>query len=841
MPHAWKQYGILAVLFCWALFYQVGNISYIVRILLHADGVPSAPFTIRNATRTIGSGPLLGDEILSLNGRPLMSKTQFDDAVARAHPGDRLRLVLSQPSGRAIEASAVIGDKRADVKSTGSVILILCLNVLVPIVCLGLGFAVAFIRPLDWNAWLLLFLLIGFSGLVSGTDWQSSLPDLQFLWSALSNSVWPVAMVLFSIYFPSRLALDQRFPRVKYILLAPVAAIELILYGILWIWIHDISAAQNFQKLYARLTPLNLVGLMISVGTFFAVLGFKSGTVKMPDDRRRLRILRTGASVSLTPMGLIVLYSVIRQTDLLTGVPWPIAATALCMNALFPLTLAYVIVVERAMDLSFVVRQSVKYGLARGGLWVLRGGVALYAFNSLRHSTTSRMVPVMGLGIMGLIMLRSRNASRASVWLDRKFFREAYNAEQVLAELAVEAGSYVEIEPLLEKVARRISDTLHVSDIVILVREGNIYKTRYSTRPGQPMDIAARGHLLTAGEGHEPLEVHFDKPQPWIRSLGAEELQTLDFMRSQLLLTLRGRGAETGQIVGLMSLGAKKSEEPYSKTDIRLLQAVAVQMGMALENSRLMASLAREAAHREVMDRELEIAREVQERLFPQTIPQIPGTDCFGYCRPARGVGGDYYDFLELPGGKLGIAIGDVSGKGIAAALLMASLQASLRGQAMAGLHDLAELMRNVNKLVYDASQSNRYATFFYGELDPSTRQFAYVNAGHNAPVILRGTDVIRLEASGPVVGLLPCIDYIMESCQLQPGDIFIGYTDGICEAMNEQDEEWDEERFIAAGRQCAQGTAREMIDAVFRSADTFTGAAKQYDDMTLLVMKLQR
>jgi sigma-B regulation protein RsbU (phosphoserine phosphatase) len=389
-------------------------------------------------------------------------------------------------------------------------------------------------------------------------------------------------------------------------------------------------------------------------------------------------------------------------------------------------------------------------------------------------------------------------------------------------------------------VAQRISDTLHVQDIVILVRDGAVYKTRYSTRMGEPMDIPATSHLLAApGEQDAPLQVYFDQPQPWIRSLNAEELQTLDFMRSELLLALRGRGNQGGQIIGIMSLGPKKSQEPYSKTDIRLLQAIAVQMGWALENSRLAASLADEAAHREVMNRELEIAREVQERLFPQKFPRITGVDCWGYCRPARGVGGDYYDFIELPDGRLGIAIGDVSGKGIAAALLMASLQASLRGQTMAGVGDLATLMLNVNKLVYDASQSNRYATFFYAEFDPKTLLLSYVNAGHNAPMILRGADALRLEACGPVVGLLPAVSYDMDSCQLQAGDIFVGYTDGISEAMNEQDEEWEEDRFIAAARAVAHDGSKPMIEGIFRRADAFTGAAKQYDDMTLLVIKL--
>jgi sigma-B regulation protein RsbU (phosphoserine phosphatase) len=142
------------------------------------------------------------------------------------------------------------------------------------------------------------------------------------------------------------------------------------------------------------------------------------------------------------------------------------------------------------------------------------------------------------------------------------------------------------------------------------------------------------------------------------------------------------------KLLGFVSLSQKRSEEPYSSGDLRLLKSVATQTGLALENSRLTATIAEDMARREKLNRELEIAREVQERLFPQRLPVVTGLDYFGKCRAALGVGGDYYDFLALPGGKLGIALGDVSGKGIAAALMMASLEASLRAEAMRGTEE---------------------------------------------------------------------------------------------------------------------------------------------------------
>src|SRR5262249_22055181 len=161
---------------------------------------------------------------------------------------------------------------------------------------------------------------------------------------------------------------------------------------------------------------------------------------------------------------------------------------------------------------------------------------------------------------------------------------------------------------------------------------------------------------------------------------------------------------------------------------------------------------------------------------FPQKLPPVAGLDYCGKCRPALGVGGDYYDFLALPGGRLGIALGDVSGKGIAAALMMASLEASLRAEAMRGTDDLAALVPTVIRLVYEATTENRYATFFYAQYDPSTRCLSYVNAGHNPPMLFRKRDSAweteRLKSGGTVVGLLPQFPYHQATAALEAGDL---------------------------------------------------------------------
>jgi serine phosphatase RsbU (regulator of sigma subunit)/dihydrofolate reductase len=294
----------------------------------------------------------------------------------------------------------------------------------------------------------------------------------------------------------------------------------------------------------------------------------------------------------------------------------------------------------------------------------------------------------------------------------------------------------------------------------------------------------------------------------------------------------------------------------------------ALPSGILVNIYKLIPTLAEEAVSRAKLAREIEIAREVQERLFPQTMPNVAGIEMAAHCRPAEVVGGDYYDLISIGDGspaeaghapgenissasgttthgcrRLGIAIGDVSGKGVSAALLMASLHASLRGQTLSGAGDLGTKVANVNRLLYDASESNRYATFFYAELDCDARTLHYVNGGHNPPAVLRKVggawQVFRLGNGGPVVGLLADAAYKQQMLQLLPGDVLLAFTDGISEAMNAAEDEWGEDRMIAEAQAHADLNAAELLQRLFRAADAFAAGAPQHDDMTLVVLRI--
>ena len=502
------------------------------------------------------------------------------------------------------------------------------------------------------------------------------------------------------------------------------------------------------------------------------------------------------------------------------------------------------------MDVRILLRMGTRYLLARAT--VLTVEVALVAFLILRlivpmmerkeHPFINFLLLALCIAaLFQIFILRGSVTQHFQLWLDRKFFREAYNSEVLLSELSEQVRRLTDKNALFEIILQRISEVLHVSQIAILLRGSNVFHLQQALGIDLGSPVALREDSATIQNlerTNRPATVYRDRPEEWFEDAGTEEIAALREMNAELLLPMSGRA----DLLGLIALGPKKSEEPYTATDLRMLQSVAVQTGLTLEVAELVRTLADQAAHRERMNREIEIAREVQQRLFPQSIPCIAGVDLAGRCRPASEVGGDYYDLIEMEGGHLGFAIGDVSGKGISAALIMASLRASLRGLILDDPGDLARMMQKVSHLVYEASSSSRYATFFFATLNPRTREFRYVNAGHNPPVLVKQASgaFLRLEDGGPVVGMLPFANYEAQSVTLDPGDLLIAYTDGISEAMTADDEEWGESRMLAAVSSQPSASAAEILDGIFLAADAFTAGAEQHDDMTLLVMKVK-
>jgi len=808
------------------------QVPFTVDVVRSLQGTyPQLPFAITSRYLSVwwldasaeAAGLRLKDIVVSIDGRTPRGAADLEQPVRARRPGDILNVTVER-AGQRIPIAIRLAP--TGVASRGSRIVNVGNWLVVPWICVALGFWVAGVRVNDFRAWLLLGLLLGLSqlerpSLLDPRGWPLALGMLGVFCREIALRAWGACMMLFGIYFPQRFTLDIRWPWFKWIFLIPLAATGL------WAGLQAALETVSYRfadALFPGAAPvwIQLILLFVTCSLFFIPLSVKYRSPSLnADDRRRLALLYWGATAAMTPSFLVFLYSAIfRQRHPSDAV----TAGAIVIMGLFPLTMAYVIVVERAMDVRVVIRQGIQYALARRGVLVAQVALTFVilltalAFAEEPNVNRPQRMTFIGIGITLIFVLRHLS-ERLRGWVDRRFFREAYDAERILAELGEQVRAILDRHALLETVIRRVSESLHVEKIAVFLAENGAFRPALASGFAAPLDLAI------------PIDSEPMLPLQASREPIRQRLPELD---SEILLPVASRK----ELFGFISLGPKRSEEPYSSTDTRLLRTVAAQTGLALENSRLSEAIAAEVAQRELLDREIEIAREVQQRLFPQNLPEIPALDYAGHCRPARGVGGDYYDFLALAGGRLGIAIGDVSGKGVPAALLMASLQASVRGQSQAGGH-VAELIESVNRLVFDASPTNRYATFFYAQFDPATRRLVYTNAGHNPPILLRGAETMRLESGGPPVGLFRFSRYTQAEIDLNPGDFLLLFTDGISEAENPAQEEWGEDALIVAARACQSLTPAETIDRILACADAFAAGAPQHDDMTLVVARV--
>jgi len=855
------QYFILAVLFLATLGYHANHIKFVADYLSWRTGAVREPVSMENA-KPIASkvekeaedaGVRAGDTLLEVDGKAYRGAADLTRAIEHAQGGEKLRVTVQHKDGRRQELLIPLV-RRVQVASDYW-LFVIALHVLLPLSCVALGFWVAVLRPRERVAWILLALLLGFSqmfGLYPEGQDGTLLSNLMLGYKMLFASTWALWLFLLGLYFPEPRGFERRRPWLKWLVIIPLGAVSAV--EILYVVVSANSFAVTARIGAAIPRGIRIFGVamvLIAIASFFVAIIANYFVASTPDAKRRLRLLYGGIFLALVPtLSLLVVSSI--QKKAIDDYPAWVELPCLLLTLLFPITLAYIIVVYRAMDIRVVLRQGLRYTLARRGIAVLQAlltAALVLTIGMLARSHATSLVQallIISAGIVAIFLL-GRGAVRLAQWIDRRFFRDSYNAEQLLMELSEQVRTIVEVYPLLETVSHRIAESLHVPRVAVLLQGEHPYRLAYALGyEGTPkVEFGeSSGIVRQLREAKQPTRVYLDDPSNWVNrtpEIGPEERGALAKLQPELLIPLLAMG----QLAGFISLSQKRSEEPYSGTDLRLLGSVAAQTGLALENARLTSVVADEAAQREAMKREVEIAREVQERLFPQHPPQVDGLDYCGRCRPALGVGGDYYDFIPLPGGRLGIAVGDVSGKGISAALMMASLQASLRGQTMLGPENMAALVERVNRLLYEVSSAERYATFFFAQFDAESRMLTYVNAGHNPPMILsrQGEEWVlkRLEVGGLVVGLFPQVSYSQDQVRMNAGDVLMAFTDGISEAMNRADEEWGEENLLATLKECEGHSAAETVERIMAAADRFTAGAKQNDDMTVVVMKLER
>ena len=417
----------------------------------------------------------------------------------------------------------------------------------------------------------------------------------------------------------------------------------------------------------------------------------------------------------------------------------------------------------------------------------------------------------------------------------------------------------------LRAVLASVCQELHVESAALLERrDGSTPEYRCLVAAGAletaaPV-VAADGFLITRLRAY-PLPLPFapnelDALADWAaahRPERLDEIRALGAAGVRLAVPLRTRT----EILGVLLLGdrsfdsralaqGKPQRAGFSAHERQVLRAGADQFALMIENARLTDRV----VEQETLRRDIALASEVQRRLLPDAPPQVDGVDFAAASVPARRIGGDYYDFVELRDREIGIALADVSGKGVAAALIMSVVQASLRIISSEGGIAPPRLVARMNEFVHRSTPGSKYATFFYAQLDRQGRQLRYVNAGHNAPFLLRAgrqsttdsasPEIEQLSVGGTVVGMFPDMDYEEATVELCPGDVLLVFTDGVPEAHNPENEEFGEERLQQLLRQTAHLPANEISARLSDEMKDWIRDAEQYDDLTFIVMKVR-
>lgn len=449
-----------------------------------------------------------------------------------------------------------------------------------------------------------------------------------------------------------------------------------------------------------------------------------------------------------------------------------------------------------------------------------------------------------------------------------------YDHQRILLELGDAARDSNNLADVYKFSVNTVARALDVANVSILVRDQE--SGNFVLRSSSAAEITAAPNSGSGDDAplvlsqdafvvrrlnklSQPMRIESDDLDTWQRAASfiqglnqtkrEAERRALQELNSRLLVQIRNKA----QLTGILSLGPRHSGFDFGDKDLKMLMSIGEQLALVIDNSNLVERI----VDQEKILHEMALAASVQKHLFPVEAPKSPVVEISGYCKPAGFVGGDYYDFMQLENGQIGMAVADVAGKGFSAALLTFMIHAFLRSQALAASGaayrvSLSQLASSLNRLLFASTSSSSYVTLFYAAYDESSGRLNFINAGHNPPFVLHAgpakaemsapassNGVMKLESGGPMLGLFQDCPIQESSFQLRRGDFLFAYTDGALDALNPAGEEFGEERLLKLVKSKAHLPAARARDEIFQGIEEWCGEAQQPDDITMVVLKV--
>jgi sigma-B regulation protein RsbU (phosphoserine phosphatase) len=769
--------------------------------------------------------PEVGDSLLTVNGeratfRLLLSETNLKPV------GNELDLLYMNSAGDTLRTKVVTSP--------------------VPTTIFWIVFTLFLLRAVIWIA----FIITGFWAFIKQPDSGAVRALALFCFSMASMLVTafgfgyehiPVMQISFMNYFVSYmqvligfigafwLNLQILFPKPRKFVVRHTLLSHLLIYGPLLI-LAVFSYLLDLDVLEAIFGFLAI--LQVFAGFVFLIV--RNRRTKDLLEKRQTRLVLWGTGTGIFSFFLVlVLFLVFR--------PWVITMGASFIMGIFifvflslllsPLSFIYAFGKYRLLE----VEGKIKRGTRR----IAITAALLMVFFAILYSLSGFILSKIGtenqavIPALALVLAVGFTPAQKKVQgiLERKIYPERTQLKNMLRDFLSNALAVSDRNTFWSELEERLADILHVDSVMTVLNAGEdrlMLLRGGGETPFMPEDTFA----VTLSEFEDrPMMVDEILATGTVH-LTPQERQWLTEHDVAVALPLASRN----RMIGFLAIGMKRTRQDFEAADVELLRSLSFQVAVAGENLRLL----EENVEKQRMENELSMARKVQEGLLPATMPETPGLEVFGTSLSCLEVAGDYFDVINLDENRSVLAIGDVSGKGAGAAMLMSNLQASIRTAMKIG-SDLKTMIEQINDLIFDNTQAHQFITFLAGVYDHSTGTFDYVNAGHNPPLLVRKDGTLTLlESGGLILGALSDMKYEQESIKLEKGDLLFLYTDGLSEAENPEGDMYDEERVEEFVKRNHAMDIGEMVELLASEVQEFMNGMERKDDLTLLIAKVK-
>ncbi len=804
------------------------------------DGQPTIISVDRNGPAT---DLQIGDVILAINGVNPQKRPSIINLSRSISAGTAYSMTIRREQ-RQLELVLRTEPMRLNLSS---IFLTASINLLFWLI----GLTVFVLKTNDKQAFLLA-LMLGTYTAVNGSN-VDGLPSglIEIVRFGKLVGLWFVPIfVHFFLYFPERSPLLKRFPKILPIVYAlflifvlPGFAIERVSPAIA-AWLRSIWLLQ--QRWYGVLGMIALVGLLF-FGLVALAVNYRAAS---QTDRRRLRVVAAGSGAGFFNLFLMPLGEFFGLKDMFPTVWGFLDASLVFTLPLVPLSFAYAIIRHQVIPVSLMIRRGVRYLLVSRGSVLIEAVIVILAVTTVLTYLFSRFKP------SGIVIGTVSAAVAILVWklegwlhekylapiIDRKFFRESYNSHQIIADLTDSLRSTASLPQLCREVATKIQSALKTENVTVLLRDeatGNYvsgYSCEFNSANGQAVvcqqpfrlrrDSLAVAKLI---ETAQPLEAD---------SFDDEDLRQ---MKSALLLPLATRQ----EMPGIVSLGARLGDLPFSGEDKALLMSAAGPTTFAIENSRLVERMIEEARRREEIEaeneqraKELEEARQLQISMLPKTIPTLPHLEIAAYMKTATEVGGDYYDFHLSASGELTIVVGDATGHGLKAGTVVTATKSLFNH--LAEIADVTEFFSHSSRALKRMNMRSLFMAMTVARVIGN--RLTLSSAGMPPVLIYRAAtgEVEEIQLTGVPLGSVTSYQYRQQTVGIAPGDVIVMMSDGLPERFNPFEEMLGYDQPRVALAESAEFSAQSIIERLLADADNWAKGRPLDDDVTFVVVKVR-